>query len=266
MLQIGACAEPFWPGSSPVPSCPESLNGGSPGPGLPVREDEIGRNSQRSAFVAFGQEGEKDFPLLATLLHIADVIEEDAGEAIQFCQFLGQAQVALGSEQPLHQGRGGRPQDGMARLGQLIGHGGQGMTFAAPRLANDDDVGRIFEERPAFEAVELQAQGRREGVQIQGAESFLAGQVRLMQEPLEAPLLPLLELVLDQFVERGSSSSEAWVASRDDARLPVFSQPAVVMRVTTPFSLSLNRLFSCKAGDVGRKAFSLFYHMFLHGR
>jgi hypothetical protein len=34
-------------------------------------------------------------------LHIADVVEEDTGEAVQFGQLLGQTQVTLGGEQPL---------------------------------------------------------------------------------------------------------------------------------------------------------------------
>jgi hypothetical protein len=100
--------------------------------------------------------GEKDFHLLAILLHIADVVEEDTSVAIQFRQLLRQAQVTLSSEQALHQCRGGRPQDRVPLLGQFIGHGTEGMTFANAWLANGDDIGRLLEKRSAFETFQLQ--------------------------------------------------------------------------------------------------------------
>ena len=58
---------------------PVNRRGGGHGVGedaLPFREDQIGGDSQRSAFVAFGDEGEKDLGLLGTLGQVTQVVQE----------------------------------------------------------------------------------------------------------------------------------------------------------------------------------------------
>ena len=41
---------------------------------VPLRKDEVRRNSNRPIFVPFGQEDKQDFHFFAVLLHIPDVI------------------------------------------------------------------------------------------------------------------------------------------------------------------------------------------------
>jgi len=53
----------------------------------------------------------------------------------------------------------------MASFSQFVGDSTEGMTFANPRLADGDDIGRPLEESSAFEAFQLQAQRNREGIQ-----------------------------------------------------------------------------------------------------
>ena len=55
---------------------------------LPFAEDQIGSNHYRFVFIALGQEGKEDLHLIAVVLHIANVIEDDTGKFVQLGQFL----------------------------------------------------------------------------------------------------------------------------------------------------------------------------------
>jgi len=50
---------------------------------VPFAEHEIRRNNHGSGFIALGQEREEHFHLITVVLHIADVIENDAGKLIE---------------------------------------------------------------------------------------------------------------------------------------------------------------------------------------
>ena len=80
---------------------PVNRRGGGHGVGedaLPLREDQIGGDAQRSPFVAFGDEGEKDLGLLGTLGQVAQIVQEQEVEVVQFAQLPGQSQFSLGGE------------------------------------------------------------------------------------------------------------------------------------------------------------------------
>ena len=49
---------------------------------IPLAKDQIRGNNHRFAFIAFGEEREEHFHLIALLLHIADVIENHASKFI----------------------------------------------------------------------------------------------------------------------------------------------------------------------------------------
>ena len=70
---------------------------------FPLREDQVRRDAQRPAFVAFGNQGEEDFRLFGALGQVAQVVEEQEVEVVQFAEPAGQIQVALGGQQFLHQ-------------------------------------------------------------------------------------------------------------------------------------------------------------------
>ena len=58
---------------------PVDGGGGGHGVGedaLPLREDQVGRDAQRSPLVAFGDEREEDLLFLGALGQVAQVIEE----------------------------------------------------------------------------------------------------------------------------------------------------------------------------------------------
>ena len=66
---------------------------------LPLREDQVRRDAQGPALVAFGDEGEEDLGLLGALGQVAQVVQEQEVEAVQPAQPAGQVQVALGGEE-----------------------------------------------------------------------------------------------------------------------------------------------------------------------
>ena len=55
---------------------------------FPLTEHEIGCNHDRFAFIALCEEREEHLHFITVLLDIPDIIENDTGEFIQFCQFL----------------------------------------------------------------------------------------------------------------------------------------------------------------------------------
>jgi type I restriction enzyme R subunit len=56
---------------------------------VPIREDEVGRQDDAAPLVALGQQREEDLHLVAIVLHVADVVEDDARAVIQLGHLLG---------------------------------------------------------------------------------------------------------------------------------------------------------------------------------
>ncbi len=89
---------------------PVNRRGGGHGVGedaLPLREDQVGRDAQRPALVAFGNQGEENLGLLVApvsstgrdLGQVAQVVQKQEVEAVQLVQLPGQVEVTLGGEQ-----------------------------------------------------------------------------------------------------------------------------------------------------------------------
>ena len=90
-----------------------------------------------------------------------------------FGQLLGQAQIPFGGQEPLHQGAGWRPEDGMTRQDEFIPKCGEHVTFPDARLPNGNDIDRLLQERSWFESLDLELQRGGEPLEIERAEGFL---------------------------------------------------------------------------------------------
>ena len=55
---------------------------------IPLRKDEVGGDHDTAAFVAFGKQGEKHFHLLSGLLDVANVVEDQDVETVEFAELL----------------------------------------------------------------------------------------------------------------------------------------------------------------------------------
>ena len=88
------------------------VHGGGGGHGVgedafPLGEDQVGRDAQRSAFVAFRNEGKEDLGLLVApvsntgqaLWEVAQIIQEEEVEVVQLAQLPGQGEVPFGGQQ-----------------------------------------------------------------------------------------------------------------------------------------------------------------------
>lgn len=75
---------------------------------LPLAEGQVARQQHAPSFVAFGKQREEDFHLLAALLHVAQVIDDQRVERRQPLDLPGQSQVAFGDQQLLHEQATGR--------------------------------------------------------------------------------------------------------------------------------------------------------------
>ena len=74
---------------------------------IPFAKHQIARDHDRAALIPFGEQREEHLHLLATLLHIAEIIEDQRLETVQSFEFRREAEIALGGEQPLHDLEGG---------------------------------------------------------------------------------------------------------------------------------------------------------------
>lgn len=70
---------------------------------VPVAESEVARQQHTPAFIAFRRERQQDFHLLATLLHLARTIDDQAFEGRQLFDHSRKTQIALRNQQLLHQ-------------------------------------------------------------------------------------------------------------------------------------------------------------------
>lgn len=107
---------------------------------IPLAEDDVARDEDAAALVTFREECEEHLHLVATLLDVADVVEDDGVETVQQRELLFEAQVALGGEQPLYQGVRGGEQDAVAPQYKLVADGADEVRLAATWQAEGEDV------------------------------------------------------------------------------------------------------------------------------
>jgi len=146
---------------------------------FPFTEHEIGADQHGFAFIAFRKKRKKHLHFVAIMLNVANIIEDDTGIFVQFGQLLGQAQIAFGGEEPLHERAGWRPADGMTRQDEFIPKCGEHVTFPDARLPNGYNIDRLLQERSRFESLDLELEGGGEPLEIERAEGFLQRQTRL---------------------------------------------------------------------------------------
>ena len=75
---------------------------------IPLGEHDVTGDHDATPLVAFGEQFEQDFRFAVVLLHVADVVEALALEAVKALEFALQTEVALGVEQTFRRwsGRG----------------------------------------------------------------------------------------------------------------------------------------------------------------
>src|SRR5260370_41467506 len=89
------------------------------------------------------------------MLHIAHIIENEASKFIEPGQFLGEAQIPFGGQQPLHQIRGRRPEHRMACQDELVAKRCRAVTFPHSWSPNGDYVRGALQKTPRGEPLKV---------------------------------------------------------------------------------------------------------------
>jgi len=98
---------------------------------VPLREDQVRRQNDAAPLVTLSQQREEHLHFVPVVLHIADVVQNQTRKAVETGQFARQAQVALGGQQLLHQGRRARPQHRVALPDQLVAYCRRKVAFSS---------------------------------------------------------------------------------------------------------------------------------------
>ena len=126
---------------------------------VPLREHQVAGDHDALAFIALSQQGEQDLHLGPVLLDIADIVQQQAVDAVQALQFPRQAQVALGFQQPFHQLGHRREQHRVALAHQLIPQRRHGVGLPGTGIAKEAHVRGPRQKLPAWQAMDLVAYG-----------------------------------------------------------------------------------------------------------
>ena len=86
----------------------------------PGGKHQVGGNQDGTLLVALGQQRKEHLHLVAILLDIANIVQDQAAYLLKLRNLLRQTQFALGSQQSLHQRGGGTPQDRVTLLDELV--------------------------------------------------------------------------------------------------------------------------------------------------
>ncbi len=97
-----------------------------------------------AAFVAFRQQGEERFHLVAGLLDVADVVEDDHFVGVEAAQFTFEQQVALGAQEFVHQAKGGGEENAVPGLDELVSHSGREVSLSNSGQSKDDSTAKTL--------------------------------------------------------------------------------------------------------------------------
>jgi len=124
---------------------------------LPLRERQIARQQHAATFVTLGQEREQDFHLLTSLLHVADVVDDQCVALRVPTDHSREFQVSLRDQQFLDQ-QTARGKVNLSPLSdQLLAEAAEQMRFTGPASSEDEDVLSAVEEVAADERLHLAA-------------------------------------------------------------------------------------------------------------
>ncbi len=102
---------------------------------IPLREDQIARDEDRAALVAFGEEREENLGLLGALLDVAHVVEDQHREVIELAQGARQLEIPLRRQELLHEAVGRHEEHGVAAVDERVADGAHRVALADARQA-----------------------------------------------------------------------------------------------------------------------------------
>ena len=110
--------------------------------------------------VAFGEQGEQHLHLAAVVLHVSDIVQDEALDAVEPAQLPAQAKVALGFEEAFDQGRDRGEEHRVALAYQLVTERRDHMGLARARIAEHAQVRGALQKLPFDQTRNLGAYSR----------------------------------------------------------------------------------------------------------
>ena len=101
------------------------------------------------ALVAFGEKRKQDLHLVAALLDVPDVVEDDGVVGIERGEILLEAKVAFRSEQSLDERERRGEEDAVAALDQLVADGAHQVGLPSTRQSERKNVVAALDEAPS---------------------------------------------------------------------------------------------------------------------
>ena len=184
---------------------------------LPLGEDQVGRDAQGPAFVAFCNQGEEDLGLLVApvsstgqaLGEVAQVVQKQEVEVVQLAQLSGQGEVPLGGQQILHQAVGRGEEDGVAGFHQAVAQGAERVGLAGAGEPESQHVDAVFHEAALGQLVDLLSQRQWHPVVIESFPGLARGELGCLTQPVDAPVAAILGFLLQHFEKGGQSIAVA---------------------------------------------------------
>ncbi len=108
--------------------------------GIPVRKGAIAGDDEAAVFVAFGDEFEEDAGFGLVFSDVAEVVEDEAVDVVEFGQQCRQGEVAACGLQSLHQVGGAGEQDAVSGFDESVTEGGGDVAFAAAAATKEQAI------------------------------------------------------------------------------------------------------------------------------
>src|SRR5208337_4515658 len=106
-------------------------------------------------------------------------------ETIKLGEFLREAQIALGCQEPLHQRTGGRKQHRVSLFDQRMAESTDEVALPGTGSPNGDDVDRLGQEAAVAQALDLHPSGCSEAVEVERSEVLAGQQTRIAPQAID---------------------------------------------------------------------------------
>ena len=165
---------------------------------VPGAEGLVGRDGEASGLVAPGDQFEEHRALGLIFLGIGDVIEDDEIELVELGEGGLEGEVAAGGLKLLHDVGCAGVEDAPAGFDKGMPDGAQDVGLACARVADGDEVCAGLDPIPCGQRLDPGLGHPGQGLEVEDAKGFAAGQLRLLKVAMDAPGIPLGQFQFSQ--------------------------------------------------------------------
>ena len=166
---------------------------------VPLREWGVRGDRDALALVAFADEFEEHRRLSLIASHVAEIIQNEEVESIEFGQFLRQAQIASSRLKPLHQIAATGEEHALSRVDKGVPDATEQVTLPASGRPEGEQIDAAIEPFVPFaQRRDVCARERRHGGEVETGEPLVGTEAGGCTMALVAAHLSVGHLVLEQ--------------------------------------------------------------------